>query len=132
MEFGGLVIELFAIFGIPLLILIFIGLFVGKVLHNEKIKKIILFLFSLIYNAIVGVIGFLLFFCLIFLFNSIFNIKITLVLSICIFAIILIPINIYIIKKGKLNPILYIVLNIIIFVLSFINSIAAIQGSIDL
>lgn len=107
MEFGGLVIELFAIFGIPLLILTFIGLFVGKVLHNEKIKKIILFLFSLIYNAIVGVIGFLLFFCLIFLFNSIFNIKITLVLSICIFAIILIPINIYNKKRKIKSYIIY-------------------------
>ena len=39
MEFGGLFIELFAIFGIPLLILTFISLFVGKLLHNEKIKK---------------------------------------------------------------------------------------------
>lgn len=132
MEFGGLVIELFAIFGIPLLILTFISLFVGKLLHNEKIKKIMLFVFSLIYNAIVEFIGFLLFFCLIFLFNSIFSMKITLVIAICIFVIILIPINIYIMKKGKINPILYIALNIIIFVLSLINSITTIRGSIDL
>ena len=132
MEFVGLVIELFAIFGIPLLILTFISLFVGKLLHNEKIKKIMLFVFSLIYNAIVWFIGFLLFFCLIFLFNSIFSMKITLVIAICIFVIILIPINIYIMKKGKINPILYIALNIIIFVLSLINSITTIRGSIDL
>ena len=132
MEFGGLVIELFAIFGIPLLILVFIVLFSGKLLHNEKFKKIMLFVFSLIYNAIVGFIGFLLFFCLIFLFNSIFSMKITLVIAICIFVIILIPINIYIMKKGKINPILYIALNIIIFVLSLINSITTIRGSIDL
>lgn len=132
MEFGGLVIELFAIFGIPLLILTFISLFVGKLLHNEKIKKIMLFVFSLIYNAIIGFICFLLFFCLIFLFNSIFSMKITLVIAICIFVIILIPINIYIMKKGKINPILYIALNIIIFVLSLINSITTIRGSIDL
>lgn len=54
MEFGGLIIELLIIFGIPTLIPIFIILFAGKLSYNEKIKKIILFIFSLIYNGIVG------------------------------------------------------------------------------
>lgn len=132
MEFGKLIIELLIIFGIPLLIPIFIILFAGKLSHNEKIKKIILFIFSLIYNGIVGFIGFLLFFCLIFLFGDIFNMKITLVIIFFVFVIILIPANIYIMKKGKINPILYIVLNIIILVLSLISSIMSMQGSIDL
>lgn len=132
MEFGRLIIELLIIFGIPLLIPIFIILFAGKLSHNEKIKKIILFIFSLIYNGIVGFIGFLLFFCLIFLFGDIFNMKITLVIIFFVFVIILIPANIYIMKKGKINPILYIVLNIIILVLSLISSIMSMQGSIDL
>lgn len=128
MEFGRLIIELLIIFGIPLLIPIFIILFAGKLSHNEKIKKIILFIFSLIYNGIVGFIGFLLFFCLIFLFGDIFNMKITLVIIFFVFVIILIPANIYIMKKGKINPILYIVLNIIILVLSLISSIMSMQG----
>lgn len=132
MEFGKLIIELLIIFGIPLLIPIFIILFAGKLSHNEKIKKIILFIFSLIYNGIVGFIGFLLFFCLIFLFGDIFNMKITLVIIFFVFVIILIPANIYIMKKGKINPILYIVLNIIILVLSLISSIMSMQGSINL
>lgn len=132
MEFGGLVIELFAIFGIPLLILVFIVLFSGKLSHNEKFKKIMLFVFSLIYNAIVGFISFLLLVCLTFLFGSIFNMKITLAIAICVFTIILIPINIYMMRKGKINPVLYIVLNIMIFVLSLIYSITTMRGSIDL
>lgn len=121
MEFGGLVIELFAIFGIPLLILVFIVLFSEKLSHNEKFKKIMLFVFSLIYNAIVGFISFLLLVCLTFLFGSIFNMKIILAIAICVFTIILIPINIYMMRKGKINPVLYIVLNIMIFVLSLIH-----------
>lgn len=132
MEFGGLVIELFAIFGIPLLILVFIVLFSGKLSHNEKFKKIMLFVFSLIYNAIVGFISFLLLVCLTFLFGSIFNMKITLAIAICVFAIILIPINIYMMRKGKINPVVYIVLNIMIFVLSLIYSIITMRGGIDL
>lgn len=132
MEFGGLIIELLIIFGIPLLIPIFIILFAGKLSYNEKIKKIMLFIFSLIYNGIVGFIGFSLFFCLTFLFGAIFNMKITLVIIFFVFAIILIPTNIYIMRKGKINPILYIVLNIIILVLSVISSIMSMQGSIDL
>lgn len=132
MEFGGLVIELFAIFGIPLLILVFIVLFSGKLSHNEKFKKIMLFVFSLIYNAIVGFISFLLLVCLTFLFGSIFNMKITLAIAICVFAIILIPINIYMMRKGKINPVVYIVLNIMIFVLSLIYSITTMRGGIDL
>lgn len=132
MEFGGLIIELLIIFGIPLLIPIFIILFAGKLSYNEKIKKIRLFIFSLIYNGIVGFIGFSLFFCLTFLFGAIFNMKITLVIIFFVFAIILIPTNIYIMRKGKINPILYIVLNIILLVLSIISSIMSMQGSIDL
>lgn len=132
MEFGGLVIELFAIFGTPLLILVFMVLFSGKLSHNEKFKKIMLFVFSLIYNAIVGFISFLLLVCLTFLFGSIFNMKITLAIAICVFAIILIPINIYMMRKGKINPVVYIILNIMIFVLSLIYSITTMRGSIDL
>lgn len=132
MEFGGLVLELFAIFGIPLLILTFIVLLVGRLLNNKKSKKVILFIFSLLYNAIVGFISFLLFVCLTFLFNSVFDMKITLIITVCIFAITLIPINIYIIRKGKINFILYILSNIIIFVLSLMYSISIIQGNIDL
>ena len=37
MEFGGLIIELLIIFGIPTLIPIFIILFTGNLSYNEKI-----------------------------------------------------------------------------------------------
>ena len=67
MEFGGLIIELLIIFGLPLLVPSFIILFAGKLSYNEKIKKIILFIFSIIYNGIVGIISCMLFFCLTFI-----------------------------------------------------------------
>ena len=132
MEFGGLVIEVLIIFGIPILIPIFIILCAGKLSYNEKIKKVVLFIFSIIYNGIVGFISSILFVCLTFLIGDIFNMKITLTIIFFIFAVILIPLNIHIMRKGKINPIIYIVLNVIIFVASFINSIIVIRGSIDL
>ena len=132
MEFGGLVIEVLIIFGIPILIPILIILCAGKLSYNEKIKKVVLFIFSIIYNGIVGFISSMLFVCLTFLIGDIFNMKITLIIIFFIFAIILIPVNIYIMKKGKINPIIYIALNVIIFVASFINSIIVMRGSIDL
>ncbi len=132
MEFGGLVIEVLIIFGIPILIPIIIILCAGKLSYNEKIKKVVLFIFSIIYNGIVGFISSMLFVCLTFLIGDIFNMKITLIIIFFIFAIILIPVNIYIMRKEKINPIIYIALNVIIFVASFINSIIVMRGSIDL
>lgn len=132
MEFGGLVIEVLIIFGIPILIPILIILCAGKLSYNEKIKKVVLFIFSIIYNGIVGFISSMLFVCLTFLIGDIFNMKITLIIIFFIFAIILIPVNIYIMRKGKINPIIYIALNVIIFVASFINSIIVMRGSIYL
>lgn len=131
-EFGGLIIELLIIFGIPTLIPIFIILFTGNLSYNEKIKKIILFIFSLIYNGIVGFLSFLLLVCLTFLVGDISNMKITFALISCVFAVILIPVNIYMMRKGKINPVLYIVSNIIIFVLNFIANVILIRGTIDL
>ena len=58
--------------------------------------------------------------------------KITFVIILCVFAVILIPVNIYMKKKKKINPILYIVSNIIIFVLSFIANVILIRETIDL
>ena len=132
MEFGGLVIEVLIIFGIPILIPSIIILCAGKLSYNEKIKKVVLFIFSIIYNGIVGFISSMLFVCLTFLIGDIFNMKITLIIIFFIFAIILIPVNIYIMRKEKINPIIYIALNVIIFVASFINSIIVMRGSIDL
>lgn len=132
MEFGGLVIEVLIIFGIPILIPILIILCAGKLSYNEKIKKVVLFIFSIIYNGIVGFISSMLFVCLTFLIVDIFNMKITLIIIFFIFAIILIPVNIYIMRKGKINPIIYIALNVIIFASSFISSIIGMRDNVDL
>ena len=132
MEFGGLVIEVLIIFGIPILIPILIILCAGKLSYSEKIKKVVLFIFSIIYNGIVGFISSMLFVCLTFLIGDIFNMKITLIIIFFIFAIILIPVNIYIMRKGKINPIIYIILNVIIFASSFISSIIGMRGNVDL
>lgn len=114
MELAGLVFDMIAIFCTPLLVLILIILCIGKLLNDEKAQKITLFIFSLIYNAVVGHMVFLLLFWLIFLLDA------KMVFAVCIFAIILIPINIYMMRKAKINPILYIIFNIIIFMLSAI------------
>lgn len=132
MEFGGLVIEVLIIFGIPILIPILIILCAGKLSYNEKIKKVVLFIFSIIYNGIVGFISSMLFVCLTFLIGDIFNMKITLIIIFFIFAIILILVNIYIMRKGKINPIIYIALNVIIFASSFISSIIGMRDNVDL
>lgn len=132
MEFGGLIIELLIIFGIPLLVPSFIILFAGKLSYNEKIKKIILFIFSIIYNGIVGFISCMVFFCLMFLFYSFFNMLITLAIILGVFVIALVPVNIYMMRKGKINPILYIVFNMIIFISSLVYSITTMRGSLDL
>lgn len=132
MEFGGLVIEVLIIFGIPILIPILIILCAGKLSYNEKIKKVVLFIFSIIYNGIVGFISSMLFVCLTFLIGDIFNMKITLIIIFFIFAIILIPVNIYIMRKEKINPIIYIALNVIIFASSFISSIIGMRDNVDL
>lgn len=58
--------------------------------------------------------------------------KITLIIIFFIFAVILIPLNIYIMRKGKINPIIYIILNVIIFASSFISSIIGMRGNVDL
>ena len=84
------------------------------------------------YNGIVGFISSMLFVCLTFLIGDIFNMKITLIIIFFIFAIILIPVNIYIMKKGKINPIIYIALNVIIFASSFISSIIGMRDNVDL
>ena len=82
------------------------------------------------YNGIVGFISSMLFVCLTFLIGDIFNMKIIIIFFI--FAIILIPVNIYIMKKGKINPIIYIALNVIIFASSFISSIIGMRDNVDL
>lgn len=132
MEFAGLIIELLIIFGIPLLIPIFIILFAGNLSYNEKIKKIILSILSIIYNGVAGFISPLLFFCLLALLMDISSQKIVYLIILFLFAIILILINIFMIKKSKINAILYIILNFIIFALSFMVYVILMRGSIDL
>ncbi len=59
MELAGLVFDMIAIFGAPLLVLILIILCIGKLLNDEKTKKITLFIFSLIYKCCSWPYGFL-------------------------------------------------------------------------
>lgn len=132
-DFGGVIIELLIFFGIPLLIPLCIFLLIEKFANNVKLRKITLFILSLIYNAIIGFISFLLFYCLIFLLSGvIFNMKIMLAIAIGVFSIILIPTNIFMMKKIKINYFLYIVLNIVIMVLSFMLFVSLFRGGVDL
>lgn len=129
-NFGGLVLELFLLLGIPIIIPIIITFVAGQISYNYNIKNKIGLILSFICNAIIGFFSPIIFFCVVL---SGFLSKIFLYFVIClIFGIIIIPINIYIIKKFKANKMLYIILNFIVFILGCVISTITIRGSIDL
>ena len=117
-NFGGLILELVLLLGTPIIIPIIIAIVAGKLSYNEKIKSKIIMILSFIYNGIIGFLSPIIFFCSIFLVGSFLHSQklLYLIISIII-GIIVIPINIYMMKKCKINKILYFVLNVIIFIL---------------
>lgn len=130
---GGLILELVLLLGTPIIIPIIIVIVAEKLSYNEKIKSKIIMSLSFIYNGIIGFLSPIIFFCSIFLVGSFLHSQklLYLIISIII-GIIIVPINIYMMKKCKTNKILYFVLNVIIFILFCAIRIATMRGSIDL
>ena len=132
-NFGGLILELFLLFGTPIIIPIIVIIVAGKLSYNEKIKSKIIMILSFIYNGIIGFLSPILFFCSIFLIGSFLHSQKLLYLIISfIIGIIVIPTNIYMMNKSKTNKVLYVVLNIIIFGICCVTRIVTMRGNIDL
>ncbi len=85
--------------------------------NNEKLKKILFLLVSLVYNFVVGFFSFLLY--LLIAFSMINYKKYIEVAIILIFIILVIPLNIYIKKKIKINSIVYIIINVLSYILGY-------------
>ncbi len=90
--------------------------FLGKLKIITKINKNIFLLFSIVYNSLMGLFCWtMLIGCSAFiLFANVFTIPFLILTVILVFSL-LIPINIYIYKKMKINLIIYICINIIAF-----------------
>ena len=126
----GLIIELSLIVILPTIIPFIVIIIVGNFKYNEKIKKFVMLLLSIIYNGIIGIISPLLFFCLMFLTEA--NFVIWILSLIFVFAIILLPLNIFMKRKGKINMFIYFIINIIIFIIGCLSYISIMKGSFDL
>ena len=132
-NFGGLILELFLLLGTPIIIPIIVVIVAGKLSYNEKIKSKIIIILSFIYNGIIGFLSPIIYFCSIFLIGSFLHSQKLLYLIISlIIGVIIIPTNIYMMKKCKTNKILYAILNVIIFSICCAIRIITMRGSIDL
>ena len=132
-NFGGLILELFLLLGTPIIIPIIVVIVAGKLSYNEKIKSKIIIILSFIYNGIIGFLSPIIYFCSIFLIGSFLHSQKLLYLIISlIIGVIIIPTNIYMMKKCKTNKILYAILNVIIFSICCAIRIITMRGCIDL
>ena len=98
-EIIGLIIELSLIVILPTVIPFLVITIAGNLKYNEKIKKIVMLILSIIYNGAIGIISPLLFFCLMFLMEA--NPVIWILSLIIVFTIILLPLNIFMKKKER-------------------------------
>lgn len=111
----GLSFELFMIILIPTIIPICMIIIAGILKYNQKVKKVIMLLLSIIYNVIIGIMSPFLFFLLLIFTEA----KILFVPTlIFVFAIILIPLNTFVVKKGKFNIGIYVLIHIASLLLS--------------
>lgn len=129
-EIIGLIIELSLIVILPTVIPFLVIMIAGNLKYNEKIKKIVMLILSIIYNGAIGIISPLLFFCLMFLMEV--NPVIWILSLIIVFTIILLPLNIFMKKKGKINIFIYFITNIIIFIIGCLIYICMMRGRFNL
>ena len=121
MNILGVLLEGILIIGIPILIPMLVILIIGEKEFNIKIKKPVMFILSVIYNCLIGFFGFPIAFFI--AFNPYENLNNAIIYYgvLCImFLILLLPINIFIEKKAKINIILYILVNAIFMVLGYL------------
>ena len=117
---------------LPIVIPIIILLILRRLYNNKIIKNNALSILGIMYNGIVAFISPLLLLCLLFLLSYFGSSKIVFMIIAFIFAIMIVPLNIFIIKKGKMNTILYIIINVILFAVIFMFALNKMRGNIDL
>lgn len=117
---------------LPISISFFILFVVKKLYDNGKINLSILNIFGMIYNSILAFISPYLIANLLLLLSTVDNYKVSFFILFLIFTSIIIPLNIYIIKKDKIKSIIYIVINIVVFVMIFTSSLTLMRANIDL
>lgn len=110
----GLMAEVFSFIGVPIIFLICLIYLIGKKDFNDKIKKIVLLVFSLIYNYIIGFFSYIISFTIAFNPVNSFSTKIYYIILFIVFGCLIIPINYYIQRKSKINIIIYTILSTLI------------------
>lgn len=85
--------------------------------NGEKLKNILFLISALVYNFTIGFFSFLIFLGIsLWMMNYKNYIEIAIIL---IFIILLIPLNIYLKRKSKINIIIYFILNILSYILGY-------------
>lgn len=92
---------------VPTILPFFIIMIAGNLKYNKKIKKVIMIILSIIYNGIIGVISPLLCFGILCITEVNY---IWIFCSIIVFIILLVPLNIFMKRKGNINKYIYILL----------------------
>ena len=117
---------------LPIIVSFFVLWITRKLYNNGKIKLSILNILGIIYNSILAFISPYLLVNLLLLLGTIGNYKISFFILFLIFTSIIIPLNIYIIKKDKIKSIIYIIINIVVFAMIFMYSLTLMRANIDL
>ena len=114
---------------IPTILPFFIIMIAGNLKYNKKIKKVIMIILSIIYNGIIGVISPLLCFGILCITEVNY---IWIFCSIIVFIILLVPLNIFMKRKGNINKYIYIIANVVAFLITCLGYISIMKGQFDL
>ena len=114
---------------VPTILPFFIIMIAGNLKYNKKIKKVIMIILSIIYNGIIGVISQLLCFGILCITEVNY---IWIFCSIIVFIILLVPLNIFMKRKGNINKYIYIIANVVAFLITCLGYISIMKGQFDL
>lgn len=117
---------------LPIIISFIILCVTKKLYNNGKIKLSLLNILGIGYNSILAFISPYLLINLLLLLGTIGNYKISFFILFLIIISIILPLNIYIIKKDKKKSIIYIIVNIVLYVMIFMYSLTLMRSNIDL
>lgn len=114
---------------VPTILPFLIIMIAGNLKYNEKIKKVLMFILSIIYNGIIGVISPLLCFGILCITEVIYT---WIFCDIIVFIILLAPLNIFMKRKGNINKYIYIIVNMVTFIITCLGYISITKGQFDL